>query len=224
MDRHSDTESEKSENGTNTTSRGTSTKSHGVNTNSYGTTAKTHSSRYLELETTDSEYASGAIKDMFPPTEDWVATTNQNLGYVPRFISENFSKTSPMDGMIFRGTGDPKNRPSGFPSPSKDKVKELAMSWAATMIGDELNINLDKVKEFQQLLTSLHSIAKAADVSIADVKQQIEKARDQAEEDLKKFVKEEAIELAKSQWSIDWDKIRDLRKKISLIQKAMEAM
>lgn len=162
-----------------------------------------------------------AIKHFFPATEAWNVSAFGELNMLPNFFSEDLSKTSEFKIAIFQGTGDPENRPSHFVSPSKDDVKALGISLAATSMGEVLGIDLDQINEFQELLTSLHSIAKVADVSIHDVKKQAERAGKEALEELQKLIEEEIKEKAKSPWQ-DWDKIRRLQNQIKMIRSALK--
>ena len=150
------------------------------------------------------------VQGSFPDTETWKTTVSQSLKYVPGNFEEGDWKTNDFVGELYKGTGSPEYRTADMISPSKDKVKALAISAAAEYIGNMLSsINLSQANEFLSLLEALVSSqlddlpAGAQDIQVGDLEMETQQAARAAFQELAKQLQAKNSELSAYQESID---------------------
>ncbi|MDB2686147.1 hypothetical protein N9Y42_02955 [Mariniblastus sp.] len=208
-------------------------------------TSKRTASNHSELTQEPSNLVDGIIKSMFPPTNNLQTKTNQSLSYVPNFVPSNLTQTTIIEGMIYQGIGDPRNRPAGYASPSKDRVGKLAISRVGTLVGNEVGIDLGRIIKFKQLLNALFSIKLGPDTTnaINDVKKvanrEIRKLKEKIQEmektlegltekidliDLTDPLKEEELRDLEREVNEILGKTRNLQSDIGKIENALKGM
>ena len=124
------------------------------------------------------------VQGSFPDMETWATTVSQSLDYVPGNFEEGDWKTSDFVGALYKGTGSPEYRIAGMISPSKDKVKALAISAAADYIGNMLSINLSQANEFLSLLGALAGQPASDDFGqhLRDARKELRKLEEEKQE------------------------------------------
>jgi len=129
----------------------------------------------LEKDTLGQNLVQGA----FPETEIWTTTVSQPLDYVPGSFDEIDWKTSDFAGALYKGTGSPDYRTENMISPSKDKVKALAISATADFVGNMLNSNFGQANEFLSLLSAFSGTAANSNFSqpMQEAKKQLQELR-----------------------------------------------